>query len=52
MYFENEDYESLRESIEHFPNFDSYNMAKLTENHNLLEFRRIAAYLYRKNGKY
>ena len=27
-------------------------MAKATENHELLEFRRIAAYLYRKNGKF
>lgn len=52
LYFNNEDYESLRESITQFPNFDSYNLAKATENHELLEFRRIAAYLYRKNGKF
>jgi clathrin heavy chain len=51
-YLNSEDYESLRESITQYPNFDSYNLAKATENHELLEFRRIAAFLYRKNGKY
>ena len=48
LYLNIEDYESLRESITQYPNFDSYNLAKATENHELLEFRRIAAYLYRK----
>lgn len=42
----------MRESIEKYPNIDSYNLAKATENHHLLEFRRIAALLYRKNGKF
>ncbi len=36
MYLETENYEELRESIEHFSNFDSYNLAKSTENHELL----------------
>lgn len=52
LYLDIEDYESLRESIEKYPNIDSYNLAKATEGHHLLEFRRIAAYLYRKNGKF
>lgn len=52
LYLQNEDYESLRESITQYTAFDSYNLAKATENHELLEFRRIAAYLYRKNGKF
>lgn len=52
LYLDIEDYESLRESIEKYPNIDSYNLAKATENHHLLEFRRIAALLYRKNGKF
>jgi len=52
MYLNTENYESLRESITAYPNFDSYSLAKATEGHHLLEFRRIAAFLYRKNGKY
>lgn len=52
LYLNNEDYDALRESITQYPNFDSYNLAKSTECHDLLEFRRIAAFLYRKNGKY
>ena len=52
LYLDIEDYESLRESIEKYPNIDSYNLAKATESHHLLEFRRIAALLYRKNGKF
>ena len=52
LYLDIEDHESLRESIEKYPNIDSYNLAKATEGHHLLEFRRIAAYLYRKNGKF
>lgn len=30
LYLDNEDYESLRESIEKYPNFDAYSMAKVT----------------------
>lgn len=52
LYLDIEDYDSLRESIEKYPNIDSYNLAKATESHALLEFRRIAALLYRKNGKF
>lgn len=36
LYLQTENYEELRESIEHFGNFDSYNLAKATENHELL----------------
>lgn len=30
LYLNSEDYESLRESITQYPNFDSYNLAKAT----------------------
>lgn len=36
LYLDIEDYESLRESIEKYPNIDSYNLAKTTEGHHLL----------------
>jgi len=52
IYYETEDYEELRKSITQYENFDQNALAKLTERHELLEFRRIAAYLYRKFGKY
>jgi clathrin heavy chain len=52
IYVENEDYESLRTSITEYDNFESLNLAKELENHDLLEFRRIAAIIYRKNNKW
>lgn len=47
-----EDYESLRESIDNYNNFDQIQLAMKVEKHELLEFRRIAAYLYKKNNRY
>jgi len=52
IYIENEDHESLRASIKEFDSFDSLKMAQELERHDLLEFRRIGALLYRKNKKY
>jgi clathrin heavy chain len=52
IYVENEDYESLRTSITEYDNFESLNLASQLENHELLEFRRIAAIIYRKNEKW
>jgi len=52
IYLELEDFEALRNSIENYENFESYALAKATETHELIEGRRIAAYLYRKGGKY
>mmetsp|Transcript_185 Transcript_185/g.179 ORF Transcript_185/g.179 Transcript_185/m.179 type:complete len:1699 (-) Transcript_185:18-5114(-) len=52
IYVENEDYESLRASITEYDNFESLNLAGQIENHELLEFRRIAAIIYRKNEKW
>ena len=52
IYVENEDYESLRSSITEYDNFESLHLAKELENHELLEFRRIAAIIYRKNNKW
>jgi len=52
IYFESEDYEELRKSIQVYESFDQLALAKITERHELVEFRRISAYLYRKIGKY
>lgn len=52
IYVENEDYEALRSSITEYDNFESLNLAQQIENHELLEFRRIAAIIYRKNTKW
>ncbi len=49
---EEEDYESLRKSIDTFDNFDTIALAQQLEKHELLEFRRIAAYLYMSNNRW
>lgn len=49
---ENDDHENLRASIKEYQNFDSLEMSAKLEVHELLEFRRIAALLYRKNKRY
>lgn len=52
IYLENEDFEKLRQSIKEFDSFESVDLAAGLENHELLECRRIASLLYRKNKKY
>ena len=47
-----EDYESLRKSIDTYDNFDTITLAQQLEKHELLEFRRIAAYLYKSNNRW
>lgn len=48
IYFEAEDYEELRRSVTTYESFDPLTLAKDTQNHQILEFRRISAFLYRK----
>jgi len=52
LYLLDEDYESLQESIDVFDSFDQIDLAQKIESHELLEFRRISAYLYRKNKRW
>merc|ERR1719375_673903 len=47
-----EEYEGLRTSIDEHDNFDQISLAKKLESHELLEFRRIAAYIYQKNKRF
>jgi clathrin heavy chain len=52
LYIEEEDYESLRHSVDNFSSFNALALAKKLFSHELLEFRRISAYLYKVNGKF
>lgn len=47
-----ENADSLKDSILEYSSFDQLSLAKKIENHDLLEFRRISALVYRKNKKY
>ncbi|KAK4489286.1 hypothetical protein RD792_005086 [Penstemon davidsonii] len=52
IYVEEEDYDRLRESIEYHDNFDQIGLAQKIEKHELLEMRRVAAYIYKKAGRW
>jgi len=52
LYVEDEDYETLRKSIDGFNNFNMIALASKLATHELLEFRRISAYVYRCNKKW
>uniref|UniRef100_A0A803KRG1 Clathrin heavy chain n=1 Tax=Chenopodium quinoa TaxID=63459 RepID=A0A803KRG1_CHEQI len=52
IYLEEEDYDRLRESIDLHDNFDQIGLAQKVEKHELLEMRRIAAYIYKKAGRW
>ncbi|CAM0950540.1 unnamed protein product [Alopecurus aequalis] len=52
LYVEEEDYEKLRESVDMHDNFDQIGLAQKLEKHELLEMRRIAAYIYKKAGRW
>jgi len=47
-----DDYEGLRASVDKYTDFDQIALAQRVERHELLQFRRIAALLYRLNKKY
>ncbi len=52
LLIEEEDYQGLRTSIDAFDNFDTIALAQRLEKHELIEFRRIAAYLYKGNNRW
>eukprot|EP00929_Paragymnodinium_shiwhaense_P056354 TRINITY_DN2820_c0_g1_i2.p1 TRINITY_DN2820_c0_g1~~TRINITY_DN2820_c0_g1_i2.p1 ORF type:complete len:1724 (-),score=606.43 TRINITY_DN2820_c0_g1_i2:339-5510(-) len=52
VYAESEQYEELRQSIDDFENFDQIAFAQKLEKHELMEMRRIAALVYKKNKRY
>jgi len=47
-----EDYNTLRDSIDSFDRYDPMALAKKLEKHPVLEFRRLAAHLYKKNARW
>lgn len=42
----------MRASIDAYDNFDNIALAQQLEKHQLIEFRRIAAYLYKGNNRW
>lgn len=44
--------QGLRASIDAYDNFDTIGLAQRLEKHDLIEFRRIAAYLYKGNNRW
>lgn len=52
LFIEEEDYNALRASIDAYDNFDTIALAQRLEKHELIEFRRIAAYLYKGNNRW
>ncbi|KAK2435708.1 clathrin heavy chain [Trifolium repens] len=52
IYVEEEDYDRLRESIDLHDNFDEIGFAQKIEKHELVEMRRVAAYIYKKAGRW
>uniref|UniRef100_A0A1B6DTY8 Clathrin heavy chain n=1 Tax=Clastoptera arizonana TaxID=38151 RepID=A0A1B6DTY8_9HEMI len=52
LLIEEDDYQGLRTSIDAFDNFDNIALAQKLEKHELIEFRRIAAYLYKGNNRW
>jgi clathrin heavy chain len=52
FYMEEEDFKKLRNSVDQYKDFDQVSLAQKLEKHELLEFRRIAAYVYKLNKRY
>ncbi|CAM9388478.1 unnamed protein product [Ascophyllum nodosum] len=52
LYIEDEDHDKLRESVDDYDNFDQVALAQKIEKHELLEFRRVSAYVYKKNRRF
>jgi clathrin heavy chain len=52
LYIEEEDYDTLRYSIDTYDNFDSISLARKLSQHDLIEFKRISAKLFRQNKRW
>lgn len=52
LFLQEEDYKSLRESIDVYDSFDQIALAQRIEKHELVEFRRISSYLYKLNKRW
>lgn len=52
LLIDEEDYQGLKASIDAFDNFDNIALAQQLEKHELVEFRRISAYLFKGNNRW
>jgi len=52
LYVQEEDHEALAEGVCNYSNFDAIEMAQMCEKHELLQFRRIGAMLYKRSKKW
>eukprot|EP01013_Petalomonas_cantuscygni_P037898 TRINITY_DN68827_c0_g1_i1.p1 TRINITY_DN68827_c0_g1~~TRINITY_DN68827_c0_g1_i1.p1 ORF type:complete len:1710 (+),score=593.72 TRINITY_DN68827_c0_g1_i1:183-5312(+) len=52
LYIDADDFEKLQASVDAHTNFDQVALAQRLEKHEVVEFRRIAARLYKRNNKW
>ncbi len=52
LLIEEEDFQGLKNSIDAYDYFDNIGLAQRLERHELIEFRRISAYLYKGNNRW
>ncbi|CAF9906424.1 MAG: hypothetical protein HETSPECPRED_006177 [Heterodermia speciosa] len=52
LLIEEEDYKTLRDSVENYDNYNAVELASRLEKHELVFFRQIAASIYRKNKRW
>lgn len=52
LLIEEEDYKTLRDSVNNYDNYDAMDLAQRLERHDLVFFRQIAANIYRKNKRW
>ena len=52
LLIEEEDYKTLKDSVENYDNYDPVELAQRLEHHDLVFFRQIAANIYRKNKRW
>lgn len=52
LLIEEEDYKTLRDSVENYDNFDATELAQRLEKHDLVFFRQIASNIYRKSKRW
>jgi clathrin heavy chain len=52
LLIEEEDYKTLRDSVENYDNYDAVELAGRLEKHDLIFFRQIASNIYRKNKRW
>ncbi|PHH63349.1 hypothetical protein CDD81_6046 [Ophiocordyceps australis] len=52
LLIEEEDYKTLRDSVQNYDNYEAVELAGRLEKHDLIFFRQIAASIYRKNKRW